>query len=73
MLITRVEPLSAAFDGGISRGTILLEINRQPIDVGRRLPPHRRARVSPGDVLTLFVYSPDIDQRQLKTVRVEDK
>ena len=32
VLITRVEPLSAAFDGGISRGAILLEINRQAID-----------------------------------------
>ena len=25
-----------------------------------------------GDVMTLFVYSPELEQRQLKTVRVED-
>ena len=28
VLITRVEPLSSSFDGGIERGTVLLEINR---------------------------------------------
>ena len=72
VLITRVEPLSAAFDGGISRGAILLEINRrrvESVDEYRRMA--RAAK--PGDVLTLFLYSPDIDQRQLKTVRVEDR
>jgi serine protease Do len=72
VLITRVEPLSAAFDGGISRGAILLEINRrrvESVDEYRRLA--RAAK--PGDILTLFLYSPDLDQRQLKTVRVEDR
>jgi hypothetical protein len=24
-------------------------------------------------VLTLYVYAPDLDQRQLKTIRVEDR
>ena len=72
VLITRVEPMSSSFDGGIERGTVLLEINRQRVDsVGdyRRL-----ARAAhPGDILTLYIYSPDLDQRQLKTVRVEDR
>lgn len=70
VLITRVEPLGAAFDGGISRGVILLEINRQAIDsadVYRRISRTVRS----GDILTFFVYSPEIAQRQLKTVRVE--
>ena len=31
VLITRVEPLSAAFDAEVQRGTVLLEINRKPI------------------------------------------
>ena len=72
VLITRVEPLSSAFDGGITRGAILLEINRQPVD---SVADYRRiARAArQGDVLTLYVYSPDIDQRQIKTVRVEDR
>ena len=52
--------------------TILLEINRQAIDsadVYRRIS----GTVRSGEILTLFVYSPDIAQRQLKTVRVEDR
>jgi S1-C subfamily serine protease len=72
VLVTAVEPLSAAFDGGICRGAILLEINRQAIDSA---DAYRRisGAVQPGDVLTLFVYLPDIAQRQFKTVRIEDK
>jgi hypothetical protein len=27
----------------------------------------------PGDILTLWVYSPELVQRQLKTIRVEDR
>ena len=29
--IVRVEPMSSAFDSGLERGTVLLEINRQPV------------------------------------------
>jgi serine protease Do len=72
VLITRIEAMSAAFDGGIERGTVLLEINRQHVE---SLADYRRiARtVHAGDILTLYVYSPDVDQRQLKTVRVEGR
>ena len=28
---------------------------------------------NPGDILTLFLYSPELQQRQLKTVRVEER
>jgi serine protease Do len=72
VLIMRVEPLSSSFDGGIERGTILLEINRQRVEsVADYTRLARAAR--PGDILTLYVYVPDLDQRQLKTVRVEDR
>jgi serine protease Do len=72
VLITRVEPLSSAFDGGLSRGAILLEINRQVVASAAE---YRRIALaaSPGDVLTLYVYSPELAQHQLKTVRVEDR
>ena len=72
VLITRVEPMSSSFDADVQRGTILLEINRHPVESiadFRRLA--RGAR--PGDILTLYVYAPDVDQRQLKTIRVEDR
>jgi len=72
VLITRVEAMSASFDGGIERGTVLLEINRQPIESVAEF--RRIARTAhPGDVLTLYIYAPDLDQRQLKTIRVEDR
>jgi serine protease Do len=72
VLITRVEPLSAAFDGGISRGAILLEVNRRRVESADDYRRMTRA-TSPGEIVTLYIYSPDIDQRQLKTVRVEDR
>ena len=72
VVIIRVEPLSSAFDSGLERGTVLLEINRQPVtsiaDVRRIV----RAAAT-GDVLTLYIFVPDLDERQLKTVRVEDR
>ena len=72
VLITRVEPMSSSFDSGIDRGTVLLEINRQRVS---SVADYRRiARAArPGDILTLYLYSPDLEQRQLKTIRVEER
>jgi len=72
VLITRVEPMSASFDGGIDRGAILLEINRQKIESAADYRRVARA-ARPGDILTLYIYAPDLDQRQLKTIRVEER
>jgi serine protease Do len=72
VIVTRVEPMTPSFDADVQRGTILLEINRQPVESVadfRRIA--RAART--GDILTLYVYAPDVDQRQLKTIRVEDR
>ena len=72
VMITRVEPLSPAYDGGISRGTILLEVNRRPIE---SVDEYRRVARSftAGQIVTLYLYSPEIEQRQLKTIRVEER
>jgi serine protease Do len=72
VLITRVEPMSSAFDGGIDRGNVLLEINRQHVE---SMSDYRRivSRIHSGDILTLYVYTPDLGQRQFKTIRVEDR
>jgi serine protease Do len=72
VLITRVEPMSTSFDSGIERGTVLLEINRQRVE---SVADYRRIvrAARPGDVLTLYLYAPDLEQRQLKTVRVDDR
>jgi serine protease Do len=72
VLITRVEPMSSSFDSGIDRGAVLLEINRQRVE---SVADYRRiARAArPGDILTLYLYSPDLEQRQLKTIRVDER
>jgi serine protease Do len=71
VLVTKVEPMSSSFDADVQRGCVLLEINRERVESVadfRRITHAAR----PGDVLALYVYAPDLDQRQLKTVRVED-
>jgi len=70
VLITRVDALSAGFDAGVDRGSVLLEINRQAVE---SVPDYRRLMKAThtGEILTLYLYSPDLDQRQLKTVRVD--
>jgi serine protease Do len=72
VLITRVEPLSAAFESGIQRGNVLLELNRRPIT---SVAEYRRAAGAAhvGEILTLFLYAPEAGQRQLKTLRVDDR
>ena len=72
VLIARVEAMSSSFDGGIERGTVLLEINRQAVESVADFRRIARA-VHAGDILTLYVYAPDLDQRQLKTIRIEDR
>ncbi|MDA1183413.1 MAG: trypsin-like peptidase domain-containing protein [Acidobacteria bacterium] len=71
VVVSRVEPLSAAFDADIRRGHVVLEIDRQPVsslDDYRRLTDSAR----PGDVLTMFVYKPEIDQRALETLAIDE-
>ena len=72
VLVTRVEPMSVSFDAEVERGNVLLEINRQPIDSAADFRRIARA-ARPGDLLTLYLYEPDLDQRKLKTIRVEDR
>jgi serine protease Do len=72
VLITRVEPLSSSFDAEIQRGTVLLEINRKPVQSAADY--QRLARtIRPGDIVALYLYAPDLDQHQLKTVHVEER
>jgi serine protease Do len=72
VLIARVEPLSASADSEVERGTILLEINRQAVESQSDYRRVIRA-LHPGEILTLYVYAPAINQRQIKTVRLEDR
>ena len=70
VMVSRVEAMSPAFDADIERGHVVLEINRQrvaDVDDYRRLTD----RVSPGDILTMYIYKPEIGQRTLDTIKLE--
>jgi len=70
VIVSRVDPLSPAFDAEIERGHVLLEINRQPV---RSIEDYRRltSRARPGEVLALYLYKPEITRRELHIVKVE--
>jgi len=53
-------------------GDVLIEINRRVIT---SVSDYRRVlrAVRPGDVLALYVYAPETDQRVLRTLRVEPR
>jgi serine protease Do len=72
VLITRVEPMSASFDAELRRNSIILEINRRSV---QSVADYRRIAdaTRPGDVLALYVYLPEVQQRKLVTVRVEGR
>jgi hypothetical protein len=46
-----------------------MEINRQPID---SVTDFRRVtrELKAGDVIVVYVYEPDLDQRALRTIRI---
>ena len=70
VVISRVEPMSPAFDAEIERGHVLLEINRRPV---RSVDDYRRltANAKTGDILAFYVYKPESDTRALHTVKIE--
>jgi serine protease Do len=70
VVVTRVDPLSSAYDAGIQRDHIVLEINRRPVDSADAYNRLARA-ANPGDVLAVYVYIPATDQRSIRAVRVD--
>ena len=70
--VQSVDPLSAAHDGGIDRGTLILEINREPVNT---IAAFRRivGAARPGDVLAFYLYEPELEQRAIRTVRMESR
>jgi len=72
LLVQRVEPLSMAYDAGIERGAIILEVNRQPVN---SIAGFRRivSAAQPGEILAVFLYDPDADTRAIRTVRTEQR
>ena len=72
LLVQRVESMSAAHDAGIERGQIILEVNRRHVNSVAGL---RRVleEARPGDALALFIYIPEIEQTNIRTVRMDPR
>ena len=72
VVVSRVEPLSTAFDADIQRGHVLLEIDRQPV---QDLEDYRRltADARQGDVVAIYFYKPEINQRALETLTIDER
>jgi serine protease Do len=70
VVVTRVDPMSAAYDAGIQRDQIVMEINRRPINSADAYNRAARA-AAPGDVLAVYVYTPGTEQRSIRAVRVD--
>jgi serine protease Do len=72
VVVSGVEPMSPAFDADIERGHLLLEVNRQPVrnveDFRRLTDPAR-----PGDILTMYFYKPELNQRALETLKIDPR
>ncbi len=70
VVVSKVEPLSPAADAAIARGHLVLEINRRPTPT---VEDYRRevADAAPGDVLAFYLFDPDEQRHELRTVRVE--
>lgn len=72
LLVQRVEPMSAAQDAGIDRGQIILEINRRPVDSVAGFRAVLQG-VPMGDAVAVFVYLPEIDQKNIRTLRMDPR
>jgi serine protease Do len=69
VIVSRVEPMSPAFDAEIERGHVVLEVNRQPV---RSVEDFRRltSGAGSGDVFTLYLFKPE-SGRALHTVKID--
>jgi serine protease Do len=72
VVVSGIEPMSPAFDADIERGHLLLEINRRPV---RNIEDFRRLTdsVRPGDILTMYLYKPELNQRALETLKIDPR
>ena len=72
LLVQRVEPMSAAHDALLERGQVILEINRQPVE---SVAGFRRvlSGIRPGEAMAVFIYIPEIGQKNIRSVRMDPR
>ena len=71
LLVQRVESMSPAQEAGIERGQILLEINRESVNTIAKL--RRAIERAPSGVLGVLLYIPEIDEKNIRTVRMDTR
>ena len=72
MVVWRVDAVGAAADAGVERGDVILEIDREAV---RSLDDYERLvkGARPGEVLTIYLYKSATGQRQLSTIRIDER
>ena len=72
LLVQRVEAMSAAQEAGIERGHVIVEINREPVNSVAKM---RRIveRAASGAALGVLIYIPEIDEKNIRTVRMDPR
>jgi serine protease Do len=64
VIVSRIEAAGPAFQSGLARGKVIMEINRQPV---RSVRDFERivAAIRPGDAIALYVFDPRLRQREI--------
>ena len=64
VIVSRIEAAGPAFQSGLARGKVIMEINRQPI---RSVRDFERivSTIRPGDAIALYVFDPRLRQREI--------
>lgn len=70
LFVDEVQPISAAADVEIGKGYVIIEVNRRAMAAVADFD-QIVAQSRPGDVLALYLYVPESDQRVIRTVRIE--
>lgn len=70
VVVSGVDPVGPSYESGIEAGNVILEINRKTV---RSMEDYQRIlhAARPGDVLTFYLYNPELNQRVLRTVRID--
>jgi serine protease Do len=70
VIVARVDPAGPALNSPLTRGKIIMEINRQPV---RNVRDFERilSGIRPGDAVALYVYDPRIRQREIIALSID--
>ncbi|MGH9330805.1 MAG: trypsin-like peptidase domain-containing protein, partial [Vicinamibacterales bacterium] len=70
VVVSRIDAAGPAFQSGLARGKVIMEINRQPI---RSMRDFERvvSAIRPGDAIALYVFDPRLRQREIIALSID--